>query len=208
MQEVFCVARDSKTHGFWMVSTRCMPSWGGGRSLFTLESYADCLMTSGAIQKGVPTNVCRLLVVLVSCPATPKSASFTSPDSDNSTLAAARSKQNGERKRTKLASDLVSARQKHHYSDVRKPADKTSFLALAPRRQMWKQRNCKNDPQNVSAKNEFLNALPPENCFQIIPSQSRCWCHKRGTEPNATWCECSWAEVCFIQFSLQMKKQH
>ena len=109
---------------------------GGGRSLFTLESYADCLMTSGAIQKGVPTNVCRLLVVLVSCPATPKSASFTSPDSDNSTLAAARSKQNGERKRTKLASDLVSARQKHHYSDVRKPADKTSFLALAPRRQM------------------------------------------------------------------------
>jgi hypothetical protein len=48
----------------------------------------DCLMTSGAIQKGVPTKVFRLLVVLVSCPATPKSASFTSPMSLSSTLAA------------------------------------------------------------------------------------------------------------------------
>ena len=54
----------------------------------TFESYADCLITSGAIQKGVPTNVCRLLVVLVSCPATPKSASLTSPPSDKSTFAA------------------------------------------------------------------------------------------------------------------------
>ena len=54
----------------------------------TFESYADCLITSGAIQKGVPTNVCRLLVVLVSWPATPKSASFTSPSSESSTLAA------------------------------------------------------------------------------------------------------------------------
>ena len=45
-------------------------------------------MTSGAIQKGVPTNVCRLLVVLVNWPATPKSASFTSPSSESSTLAA------------------------------------------------------------------------------------------------------------------------
>ena len=48
-------------------------------------------MTSGAIQKGVPTKVFRLLVVLVSCPATPKSASFTSPMSLNNTLAACNS---------------------------------------------------------------------------------------------------------------------
>ena len=46
-------------------------------------------MTSGAIQKGVPTNVLRLLVVAVSWPATPKSASFTRPASDSRTLAAA-----------------------------------------------------------------------------------------------------------------------
>lgn len=54
----------------------------------TLESYADCLITSGAIQKGVPTNVFLLFSVSVSCPATPKSASFTSPLSDINTLAA------------------------------------------------------------------------------------------------------------------------
>ena len=36
-------------------------------------------MTSGAIQCGVPMNVLRLLIVRVSCAATPKSASFTSP---------------------------------------------------------------------------------------------------------------------------------
>lgn len=54
----------------------------------TFVSYADCLMTSGAIQKGVPTNVLRLFMVFVSCPATPKSANFTSPCSDNNTLAA------------------------------------------------------------------------------------------------------------------------
>lgn len=35
--------------------------------------------TSGAIQCGVPMNVLRLLIVRVSCAATPKSASFTSP---------------------------------------------------------------------------------------------------------------------------------
>lgn len=57
--------------------------------LRTLKSYADCLMTSGAIQKGVPTKVFLLIWVSVSCPATPKSASFTSPCSDSSTLAAA-----------------------------------------------------------------------------------------------------------------------
>lgn len=47
------------------------------------------MMTSGAIQKGVPTNVFLLLVVFVSCPATPKSANFTSPISLSNTLAAA-----------------------------------------------------------------------------------------------------------------------
>lgn len=45
-------------------------------------------MTSGAIQNGVPTNVHRLLAVLVNWPATPKSANFTSPISLNSTFAA------------------------------------------------------------------------------------------------------------------------
>ena len=45
-------------------------------------------MTSGAIQKGVPTKVFLLLVVLVSWPATPKSASLTSPISLSRTLAA------------------------------------------------------------------------------------------------------------------------
>jgi hypothetical protein len=45
-------------------------------------------MTSGAIQNGVPTNVFLLLVVFVSCPATPKSANLTSPISLNKTLAA------------------------------------------------------------------------------------------------------------------------
>ena len=52
-------------------------------------------MTSGAIQKGVPTNVFLLICVSVSCPATPKSASFTSPCSESSTLAAARHRTEG-----------------------------------------------------------------------------------------------------------------
>ena len=47
-------------------------------------------MTSGAIQNGVPTKVFRLLVVLVNCPATPKSANFTSPISLSKTFAAER----------------------------------------------------------------------------------------------------------------------
>ena len=38
-----------------------------------------CLMTSGAIQKGVPTKVFRRDVVAVIWAATPKSANFTSP---------------------------------------------------------------------------------------------------------------------------------
>lgn len=49
-------------------------------------SYPAWRITSGAIQKGVPTKVCRS--VLVSCAATPKSASFTLPDDDSRTLAA------------------------------------------------------------------------------------------------------------------------
>ena len=52
-------------------------------------------MTSGAIQKGVPTNVFLLFMVSVSWLATPKSASFTSPVSDSSTLAADGRGENG-----------------------------------------------------------------------------------------------------------------
>ena len=54
----------------------------------TFSSYLDCLITSGAIQKGVPTNVCLLVMVSVSCPATPKSASFTAPVRERRMLAA------------------------------------------------------------------------------------------------------------------------
>jgi hypothetical protein len=64
------------------------PLGGVRENTHTLESYADCLMTSGAIQNGVPTKVFLLLVVFVSCPATPKSANLTSPISLNKTLAA------------------------------------------------------------------------------------------------------------------------
>jgi len=46
------------------------------------------LITSGAIQKGVPTNVFFFDIVAVSCPETPKSASFTSPVADKRTFAA------------------------------------------------------------------------------------------------------------------------
>ena len=46
------------------------------------------MITSGAIQKGVPTKVFRLFIDSVSWPATPKSASFTLPLSDSSTFAA------------------------------------------------------------------------------------------------------------------------
>lgn len=45
-------------------------------------------MTSGAIQNGVPTNVFLLICVSVNWPATPKSASLTSPCSESNTLAA------------------------------------------------------------------------------------------------------------------------
>lgn len=55
-------------------------------------SYAVCVMTSGAIQNGVPTNVSLFLLVSVSWPATPKSASLTSPFSERRTLAAVREK--------------------------------------------------------------------------------------------------------------------
>ena len=36
------------------------------RVLCTFESYADCFITSGAIQKGVPTNVFLFTMVFVS----------------------------------------------------------------------------------------------------------------------------------------------
>ena len=61
---------------------------------FTFESYADCFITSGAIQNGVPTKVLFLLVVFVSWPATPKSANLTSPISLSKTLAAEKYKNN------------------------------------------------------------------------------------------------------------------
>mmetsp|Transcript_45517 Transcript_45517/g.67077 ORF Transcript_45517/g.67077 Transcript_45517/m.67077 type:complete len:228 (-) Transcript_45517:209-892(-) len=46
-----------------------------------LKSYESSLMTSGAIQKGVPINVLRLASVSFSCVHTPKSASLTAPSS-------------------------------------------------------------------------------------------------------------------------------
>jgi hypothetical protein len=45
------------------------------------------ILTSGAIQYGVPINDFLLLIVAVICAETPKSASFTSPDSVNKILA-------------------------------------------------------------------------------------------------------------------------
>ena len=59
------------------LSTKCFNS--PNDQISALASYADCLMTSGAIQNGVPTKVFLLLVVFVSWPATPKSANLTSP---------------------------------------------------------------------------------------------------------------------------------
>lgn len=44
-----------------------------------LWSYPLCLMTSGAIQNGVPTKVFFFVIVCESCPETPKSASLTCP---------------------------------------------------------------------------------------------------------------------------------
>lgn len=66
-------------------------------------------MTSGAIQKGVPTNVFLLICVSVSCPATPKSASFTSPCSESSTLAAARQRTAGVTLSTRQGPSLHAA---------------------------------------------------------------------------------------------------
>eukprot|EP00962_Isochrysis_galbana_P019736 scaffold5748_cov124-Isochrysis_galbana.AAC.4 len=59
----------------------------------TLTSYLpssvpDCASVSGAIQWGVPIIVPRLDIVLYSCAATPKSASFTSPPRVSRMLAA------------------------------------------------------------------------------------------------------------------------
>ena len=54
----------------------------------------NILHTSGAIQNGVPTNVFLFDVVFVNCPATPKSASFTSPVLLSNTFAAVRKQNN------------------------------------------------------------------------------------------------------------------
>lgn len=81
----------------------------------TLKSYADCLMTSGAIQKGVPTNVFLLIWVSVSCPATPKSASFTSPCSDNSTLAAGWKTENNFKTQEQVTQVLSLSKQAHSH---------------------------------------------------------------------------------------------
>ena len=56
-------------------------------------------MTSGAIEKGVPTQVVRFVIVSVICSATPKSSSFTFPLSLNSTFAAADASEQKERGR-------------------------------------------------------------------------------------------------------------
>jgi hypothetical protein len=48
-------------------------------------------MTSGAIQKGVPITVLRLLMVLFSVAETPKSASLAFPSVDSRMLPALRS---------------------------------------------------------------------------------------------------------------------
>ena len=78
----------------------------------TLKSYADCLITSGAIQNGVPTKV-NLFIVSVNCPATPKSASLTSPLSESKTLAAAKeTSKKRERERQKERSRRRSKEEK------------------------------------------------------------------------------------------------
>ena len=54
-----------------------------------LWSYPLCLMTSGDIQYGVPTNVFFFAdSVPDNCPDTPKSASLTSPFADSKMFAA------------------------------------------------------------------------------------------------------------------------
>ena len=71
------------------------------------------MMTSGAIQNGVPTNVSLFLLVSVSWPATPKSASFTSPVSDRSTLAATNNQDRGNLISCKLMGSAQSLRHVH-----------------------------------------------------------------------------------------------
>lgn len=46
------------------------------------RTHLDCVITSGAIQKGVPAKVLRFPFVSVSCAAAPKSASFTRPEDE------------------------------------------------------------------------------------------------------------------------------
>lgn len=57
-----------------------------------LKEYGfSCEMTSGAIQNGVPTNVLRCDLILLSCVATPKSASLTWPVPERRMFAAVKS---------------------------------------------------------------------------------------------------------------------
>ena len=51
------------------------------------EVYVTCMMTSGAIQNGVPTNVLCLAIVCDNRALTPKSASFTWPSAVTMMLA-------------------------------------------------------------------------------------------------------------------------
>jgi hypothetical protein len=54
-----------------------------GGSGYTFPSYplaaSSLIITSGAIQYGDPTKVWHFVIVSVSCPVAPKSASFTAP---------------------------------------------------------------------------------------------------------------------------------
>lgn len=52
------------------------------------HEYSSPLRISGAIQKGLPTNVLRLLTVSVRDALAPKSASLTAPVEESNTLAA------------------------------------------------------------------------------------------------------------------------
>lgn len=88
-------------------------------------------MTSGAIQKGVPTNVFLLICVSVSCPATPKSASFTSPCSESSTLAAAQHRTAGITLGPRRPHPVSSCLKQHLLAPTGRPGN-TSRAVLGP----------------------------------------------------------------------------
>uniref|UniRef100_A0A182IPB1 Uncharacterized protein n=1 Tax=Anopheles atroparvus TaxID=41427 RepID=A0A182IPB1_ANOAO len=66
------------------ISRAVMPS----DQMSATQSYPISSITSGAIQNGVPMTVFRFAIVSVSCPATPKSASFAWPSELSSMLPA------------------------------------------------------------------------------------------------------------------------